>query len=422
MPIQLRRVLVGEPHGDYNFLKYPDKTAPELTPYPAGVYEKIVSDAGWQQYGNYGEFYGGVYSLHLRFLRVQYDGGSMDTDVNHMANASLLPVIARFGLGAFPQISGNVKYVLGKPNAVVDIAPTGPGYYQLSYPTSQWRWRFAVAIEETGGTLDLDELRAWEYLDIENYLEELFPYSIETEVFQLPVGRYFAGSHYRVDAKRIMLTLLVPQSHAMFRKQLEEIITPKGAAHPLELFIDDYLFRCAVADFRQEWLSGAVLRYIIELQMVQPHGYHQNRQQNYIWYTILPLSLSIDNPATVETPCEVRLSIDAADTPAFVEIYVQPLNRYVRFQPLSGVTGRQLYSIQEDGRLLSCAQGSAVTVHDITSRIDITRSRLPLMLTPGGNMVTVVFKDSNNQDITGTSYTVDLNVTYNPRTDLVSLL
>ncbi len=421
MSIQLRRLLLGETRGDYNFLRYPNRTTPSQLSYQGITNIFIDDDTQWLQEENIGTFAGGQYSLHPRFLRVSYAGGVQGVAVSHVGKASALPVIARFGLGAFPVITGSVFYVLGNPNGVDDITPTGPGYYQLSYSTHTGWWRFSVEIGPTGGTLDLDELRVWEYLDIEDLIEELFPHSAETEVFQMPAGRYFVGSHYRVVTKRVTLTLLVPQTYSAFRKQLEEILTPKGASHPLELFIDDYLFRCAPAGYSYEWLSGAVLRYIIDLQLLQPHGYHQDRKQEYTSSTTLPFKLSINNPSTVETPCEVRVNVASYDNPAYIEIYTSPTFRRVRFSTTT-FAGSGLYSMQEDGRLVMCLQGTGVTVQDITSNINVSRSHVPLMLAPGWNEVTVVFKNSANQDVTSTVSPVVLNVTFNPRTDLVSLL
>jgi len=342
---------------------------------------------------------------------------------SHLTKATSLPVKARFGLGLSPITSGGVSYVLGNPDGVASTVPTGPGYYELTYSSHTGRWRLGVQIGPSGGTLDLDELRVWEYLDIEPYLEELIPAESATEVFQMPFGKYFAGTHYRWSSKRMVVSLLVPYGETNFRKQLEALMAPlglTGRAHPLELFVDNYLFRCAPNGLRKEWVSGMVLRYILDLQLLLPFGYHQNRSIVRTFGTSLPFGLTVNNPGTTETPCEVRVSIPNTAVPARFSIFVSGTATFADIKPTYS-SYEVVYSIQESGRVLVANRSSSgTTVVDKTSNLQPS-SRVPLLLAPGDNVIVLRFFDSNDNEITTPGGTITLSCTFNPRVGEVVL-
>ena len=415
MPIELRRLLIGDPYGDFNFLRYPNETTPLAETYPEVGY--LRTTAKWYQRESIGSFYGGVRSLHLRYMRASYGTTQSGVAVSHGAPAFAAGAVARFGLGSNPALGGT--FILGNPNGVAGVAPaSGNTFYELRWaqPANGW-WRVSVAFPPSGGTQDLDEVRLWEFIDIEPYLEDLILADADTEVFQMPYGRYFVGTHYRWTSKRLTLTLLFSRTETTLRKQIEGLLTKPSPRYPLELFIDNYLFRCAPASLRFEPAGGLVCRAVIELQLLQPYGYHQNRYISVSPPTYPsssePLKLTVDNDLiTAETLCEVRVNPGSAVNGYKIRVRILPSDQTAIFI-LNGTEGGKLISFNENGKVYLCAKGSAATVTDVTNQVDIS-SHLPFILHPGTNLIFVEYLDGNNNPV---SDTVQWQVAcaYNPR-------
>jgi len=404
VPIELRRLLIGEPFGDFNFLKFPNETTPVLLPYPGGVFY-LPPMHKWTQVAPVGEFYGGMGSLHTRYLKASYGVSGGGVGVSHSATAFVAGAVARFGLGSNPFLGG--VFMLGDPDGKVSIAPTsGNTFYELRWSQpAQSRWRVAVLLPPDGGTQDLDEVRLWEFIDIEPYLEDLISADSDTEVFQMPQGRYFVGTHYRWTSKRLTLTLLFSRTEMTLRKQLEGLLTKPSRHYPLELFIDNYLFRCAPASLRFEPVGGLVIRAVIELSLLLPYGYHQNRYLSVSPPTYpsssSPISLTVGNDlVTAETPCEIRVNPGSAVNGYKIRVRVVPSDQTAVFV-LNGTEAGKVISFGEDGKVRIANKGVATTVTDVTERIEIG-SQLPFVLHPGTNIVSVEYLDSNNDPISDT--------------------
>jgi hypothetical protein len=422
VPIELRRLLIGDPYGDFNFLKFPNETSPTAGLYPAWVnYQRTT--ARWFQEGNIGSFRGGIRSLHLRYMRASY-GLSAGVAVDHAAPSFAAGAVARFGLGGNPALGG--LFVLGIPNGVADVTPTSENtFYEVRWtqPAQGW-WRVAVHIPESGGTQDLDEVRLWEFIDIEPYLEDLIPADSDTEVFQMPFGRYFVGTHYRWTAKRLTITLLFSRTETTLRKQLEGLLTKPSPRYPLELFVDGYLFRCAPASLRFEPVGGLVVRAIMELQLLQPYGYHQNR-----YLTISPPTYPLSNQPirilvsndliTAETPCEIRVNPGSSVNGYKIRVRVVPADQTAVFV-LNGTEADKVISFREDGKVYIASKDTATTVADVTNQVDIS-SQLPFVLHPGTNFVFVEYLDSNNNPLSDTTLW-QIACAYNPRRGEVTAL
>jgi hypothetical protein len=421
VPIELRRALISDAFGDYNFLRFPNETAPLTEPYPLPYWR----DAGkWFQGGNFGSFLGGLLSLHLRLLRASYGTSGSGVSVSHGAPSFAAGAVARFGLGGNPTLGG--QFVLGNPNGIVSVTPIlGDTFYELrsSQPANGW-WRVAVHIPASGGTQDLDEVRLWEFIDIEPYLEDLIPADSDTEVFQMPFGRYFVGTHYRWTAKRLTITLLFSRTETTLRKQLEGLLTKPSPRYPLELFVDGYLFRCAPASLRFEPVGGLVVRAVMELQLLKPYGYHQNR------YVVAssptypsssePIRLSVGNTLiTAETPCEIRVNPGSAVNGYKIRVRVVPSDQIAVFV-LNGTEAGKVISFREDGKVSIASRGAVTTVDDVTNRVDIS-SRLPFVLHPGTNLVFVEYLDSNNNPLSDTTLW-QIACAFNPRCGEVTAL
>ena len=414
MPIELRRLLIGDTNGDFNFLRWLTETAAKLRQY-SPEYDQPHDISHWWRGNYFGNFLGGVRSLHLRYLRVTYGGGDQGIVVSHYAPAFGCGAVARFGLGLASIVGGS--FVLGDPNDRASINPNGPGYYELRWNQPAQAWRVSVAIGPSGGTQDLDEVRLWEFLDIEPYLDELIPSQSETEVFQMPHGRYFKGSHYRWEQKRLTVSLLVPRSETTFRRQLEALLTRPSPSFPLELFIDNYLFRCAPIGLSSEPVGGQLLRIVLELALLQPYGYFHTRRyavtaETYP-NTTVPITLSVNNAESdVEVPCEVRVYVGNAVNGYKIRVSVSPMQQQAVYV-MDGTESGKVLSFQEDGRVLLASRGSATTVIDVTHRLE-TKSQLPLTLLPETNLVFLERLDNNNNPTSDTAYW-QLACFFNPR-------
>jgi hypothetical protein len=422
VPIELRRALISDAFGDYNFLKFPSETNPITESYPTTAMYLSTTEK-WLQWVNIGSFLGGIRSLHLRYMRASY-GTSGSVSVDHAAPPFAAGAVARFGLGGNPTLGG--FFVLGIPNGVAEVTPTsGNTFYEVRWtqPAQGW-WRVAVRIPESGGTQDLDEVRLWEFIDIEPYLEDLIPADSDTEVFQMPFGRYFVGTHYRWTAKRLTITLLFSRTEATLRKQLEGLLTKPSPRYPLELFVDGYLFRCAPASLRFEPVGGLVARAVMELQLLQPYGYHQNR------YVVVspptypsssrPIFLSVgNNLITAETPCEIRVNPGSSVNGYKIRVRVVPADQTAIFV-LNGTEAGKVISFREDGKVYIASKDTATTVADVTNQVDIS-SQLPFVLHPGTNFVFVEYLDSNNNPLSDTTLW-QIACAFNPRCGEVTAL
>ena len=423
VPIELRRLLIGDPYGDFNFLKFPNETNPITEPYSSATYYQRTTER-WSQRANIGSFLGGIRSLHSRYMRASYGTSASGVAVSHAAPSFAAGAVARFGLGGNPALGGS--FVLGNPDGVAGVTPTsGNTFYELRWtqPAQGW-WRVTVNIPASGGTQDLDEVRLWEFIDIEPYLEDLIPADADTEVFQMPFGRYFVGTHYRWTAKRLTITLLFSRTKTTLRKQLEGLLTKPSVRYPLELFVDGYLFRCAPASLRFEPVGGLVVRAVMELQLLQPYGYHQNRYvvaspPTYPSFSE-PIRLSVGNTLiTAETPCEVRVNPGSAVNGYKIRVRVVPADQTAIFV-LNGTEAINVISFREDGKVYIASRGTATTVADVTNQVDIS-SRLPFVLHPGTNLVFVEYLDSNNNPLTDATLW-QISCAFNPRCGEVTAL
>lgn len=414
MPIELRRLLIGDTSGDFNFLRYPNLYSPKVPTYDSGFFEFHEDDTQWIRRATSANFTGGLRSLWLRYMRiVDVSGASVD----HLAPAFGAFGVVRFGLGGAPMVSG--RYVLGVPYTVATITPTAQGYYELRCNQPAQRWRVAAEIVSQSGSavLDLDEVRLWEYVDIEPYLDELISSQTDTEVFQMPYGRYFSGTHYRYASKQLTVALLVPRSETQFLRMLDSLLTKPSRKFPLELFIDNYLYRCALSNYQVEPVGGALKRVVIELRLLRPYAYHQDRlfSVSTMQYpsSAAPVMHQVTNSLSdVETPCEVRVMIGNAQSGYKVRVTVTPSGQQAVFV-MSGNESASLLSFSEDGRVLLGIQGGGTTVEDVTSRLEV-QSQVPFVLHPGVNTIIVERLDSNNNPTNDSAYW-QIAVDYNPR-------
>jgi len=405
VPIELRRLLIGDPYGDFNFLKFPSAQNPDLLTYTSGNYYWAKDDR-WFREGS-ASFIGGLKSIHARYLRVY------GTRTHHFAPAFGCGAVARLGLGGSSQLGGS--FILGNPFSEVSVTNLqNYQYYELRQTNpAQGRWRVSVAAP-SGYQQDLDEVRLWEFIDIEPYLEDLIPADSDTEVFQMPFGRYFVGTHYRWTAKRLTITLLFSRTETTLRKQLEGLLTKPSARYPLELFVDGYLFRCAPASLRFEPAGGIVARAIIELQFLRPYGYYQDRK---IAHTGLvypsssyPIQIYETVSGSVETPCAIRVSPGSVTNGYKIRISLAPSGQKAVYVMRGDEYGK-VVSFEEDGRVLLAWRGWATTVTDVTDRLDIS-SQVPFVLHPGYNVISVEFLDPNDNPLSD-SHSWEISVAYN---------
>jgi hypothetical protein len=186
----------------------------------------------------------------------------------------------------------------------------------------------------------------------------------------------------------------------------------------LELFVDGYLFRCAPESLRFEPVGGLVARAVIELQLLKPYGYHQNR------YVVVspptypsssePILLSVgNNLITAETPCEVRVNPGSTVNGYKIRVRVVPADQ-TAILVLNGTEAGKVISFREDGKVYIASKDTATTVADVTNQVDIS-SQLPFVLHPGTNLVFVEYLDSNNNPLSHTVYW-QIACAFNPRT------
>jgi hypothetical protein len=335
------------------------------------------------------------------------------TRAHHFAPAFGCGAVARLGLGGSSQLGGS--FILGNPFSEVSVTNLqNYQYYELRQTNpAQGRWRVSVAAP-SGYQQDLDEVRLWEFINLEPYLEDLIPADSDTEVFQMPFGRYFVGTHYRWTAKRLTITLLFSRTETTLRKQLEGLLTKPSPRYPLELFVDGYLFRCAPASLRFEPAGGIVARAVIELQLLQPYGYYQDRK---IAHTGLvypsssyPIQIYETVSGSVETPCAIRVSPGSVTNGYKIRISLAPSGQKAVYV-MGGDEYGKVVSFEEDGRVLLVWRGSATTVTDVIDRLDIS-SQVPFVLHPGYNVISVEFLDPNDNPLSD-SYSWEISVAYN---------
>jgi hypothetical protein len=195
-------------------------------------------------------------------------------------------------------------------------------------------------------------------------------------------------------------------------------LTKPSARYPLELFIDGYLFRCAPASLRFEPVGGLVVRAVIELQLLQPYGYHQNRYLTVSPPTYPsssePLWILVGNDLiTAETPCEVRVNPGSSVNGYKIRVRVVPADQTAIFV-LNGTEAGKVISFREDGKVYIASKETATTVADVTNQVDIS-SQLPFVLHPGTNLVFVEYLDSNNNPLSDTIQW-QIACAFNPRT------
>jgi hypothetical protein len=205
---------------------------------------------------------------------------------------------------------------------------------------------------------------------------------------------------------------------------LEGLLTKPSARYPLELFVDGYLFRCAPASLRFEPVGGLVVRAVMELQLLKPYGYHQNR------YVVAssptypsssePIRLSVgNNLITAETPCEVRVNPGSAVNGYKIRVRVVPADQTAIFV-LNGTEAGKVISFREDGKVSIASRDAVTTVDDVTNQVDIS-SQLPFVLHPGTNLVFVEYLDSNNNPLSNTTLW-QIACAFNPRCGEVTAL
>jgi hypothetical protein len=435
VPIELRRALISDAFGDYNFLRFPN----EIRPFPE--YRTDRHDrwcVSHPAYAPYTAFIGGVTSLHLRYLKVETPG-NIPVLADHWcpsfgiiggdpwANLKRASTMALVGVGGELQFSSGVVWHIW--DAALDLddeyqaAPSQPFSYARLYTAATPQgggWGSGIRIYAGGYLLTLDELRVWERVDIEPYLEDLIPFNGETEVFQQPFGRYFVGTHARPTRKGVTLTFLFSRSDD-FRTNLQKLLAFPSLRYPLELFVDGYLFRVALNGWRIEPVGGLVLRAILDLTFLHPYGFHEKRQ--VIASNPSPLGYSlqvfVNYNGTVEGPCEVRFVPGSAINGYKVRLFNSASGQRVTYQ-MAGDENGKVISVQESGKVLMATVGQPTTVTDVTHRLSLD-SQVPLRLHPGLNILGLEFLDANDNHVNDTNHW-RLVCAFNPRCGEVTAL
>ena len=417
VPIELRRALISDAFGDYNFLRFPN----EVRPFPQ--YRTDRHDrwcVNHPSYAPYTAFIGGVTSLHLRYLKVETPGG-VHVLADHWcpsfgilggepwANVMKASTMALVGVGGELAFLSNVVWhiwdAILDPDDEARAAPSQPFSYARLYTHLTPKgggWGSGIRVYTDGYLLTLDELRVWERVDIEPYLEDLIPFNGETEVFQQPFGRYFVGTHARPTRKGVTLTFLFSRSDD-FRTNLQKLLAFPDHRYPLELFVDGYLFRVALAGWRIEPVGGLVLRAILDLTFLRPYGFHEERKVIASNPSPLgnPLRLFVNYNGTVEGPCEVRFVPGSAINGYKVRLFNSASGQRVTYQ-MAGDESGKVISVQENGKVLMATVGQPTTVTDVTYRLSLD-SQVPLRLHPGLNILGLEFLDANDNHVNDTN-------------------
>jgi hypothetical protein len=162
----------------------------------------------------------------------------------------------------------------------------------------------------------------------------------------------------------------------------------------------------------------------MELQLLQPYGYHQNR-----YLTVSPPTYPLSNQPirilvsndliTAETPCEIRVNPGSSVNGYKIRVRVVPADQTAIFV-LNGTEAGKVISFREDGKVYIASKDTATTVADVTNQVDIS-SQLPFVLHPGTNFVFVEYLDSNNNPLSNTTLW-QIACAYNPRCGEVTAL
>ncbi|MDW8122704.1 MAG: hypothetical protein RMK62_10375 [Armatimonadota bacterium] len=405
MPLQLRRQLLGDRYGDYNFLADPTASAPLVYPFSELPARKTVRDDRWfQPSSGLATFVFDIAATHPRILRLSSSGPA---NVSHLLPQSGLPIIARFSrINSLPDTDGS-RYILANPDTIVasqTVSWLTGNFVQLSASNPGTRWRVGLETPHTGGTIHCSEVKCWEFLDLDPYLSDALAFDRSTEVFTAPMGRFFTGRGAWLKEKSLQINLLIPRSETTVLAQLQSLLTP-DPRHPLELFVDDFLWKIAPQSVHITPQGGLLLAVTLTCQLLSDSGIYQDRYRHlYGFWTSLPMTGTITTEqSTVHLPAEVRISLPANHGASYLRIICQPADRMMTVT-LSPTGPGDVVIFRENGlvfRYDPTFQGQPGSWTDITAQLklkdaagnEITNG--PPLLHPTTNRVTVDLLDSS---------------------------
>ncbi|MCS7224945.1 MAG: hypothetical protein NZ959_10400 [Armatimonadetes bacterium] len=413
MTVELRRTLISDAYGDWEFLREPSKTAPDLIAISQSYSQDAETPDRWRRSAS-----GATFAVQPfgRTLRLQ---SASLLSVHHYAPASLLPVKVRI---SYHIATGPVTFELGNPDTQdSQTIASGDGSVELSASTPGSRWRLTATINGAGANRDarLRTVRLWEYCDLEPWLDGLATTEASATVVTKPILFSFKGSHFVWTDKSVELTLLVPTSESLFLSQLDDLLSVRSPhRYPLELFVDGFVWRCAAAELERSSAGGPLLRLRLRLTLQAPFAKSETDTFSSASGTSLPLQLTLTLPSqAAETPVLVGCALASGASPAAIRFTAQPSNSSVTFAP-DIINAPVTYFLHTDTVLWSGTTDDGV----ITNKTHLIRSfrNLPLTLLPGINTVTMEFLDNTGNQIITVPNTVTLALrTTEQRTEVI---
>lgn len=401
--MQIRRTLLGDPQGDHNFMRSPDGSATtQPIPNSSNNSDLMLSVLNWHDRTTYTPstpptaFVRSITSRHPRYLDVPSNEAKYAAF--HIFPARGLPMTVLIATGAtsdgeiklyYQTLNGSGYAVF---NQDANATPAANSYISLNATTLASRYALYVHGERGGSQAQqtLADIRAWEYVELDNYLENLV--SVETS-YETALNVYdndFTASATRESGKSLVIDMLYPRSDDSFRKRLSALLsyrqTPDRPPRDLEIHETingfDYLQPVAVQGISHSPDGGAVLRTRIQLIYAAKYAYHPQRQVYTRTISDALHALQVDLTSggipmlTVPTPAEVRIDVTNATDP--ITVYIQPSGQVISFQPhAAGV-----FSLYDNGRLYYV--GSNNILVDKTDVLTAT-SKVPPVLLPGRN-------------------------------------
>ncbi len=406
MPVHLRRQLLGDAYGDYNFLADPSASEPFVYPFAESAARKTVRDDRWfQPAPGCASFPFDMAATHPKVLRLS---ASVATNVSHLLTQSGLPVIVRFDrIYSLGTPTDGTRYILANPDTVVASATepmAGTDSVELTSLTPGTRWRVGLETPSGGGTIYCAEVKAWEFLDLEPFLSSLFFFDASGDVFTVPFGRSFSGRGAWLREKSFRMELLISRSDPTTLSYLQALMTP-DPQHPLELFFDSYLWKVAPLSWRIRPLGPLVLSVSLEMRFLSDCGLFQDRYRVLFGgWNSLPVTHTVTpTQATIPMPAEIRVSLPDNHGGSYLRVICQPADQMMTLAISPSQVGR-VFVFRENGsvwRYDRSLEGQTGPLRDVTSQLklrDLSGNEItngPPLLHPTDNRVTVELLDSS---------------------------
>lgn len=411
--MKIRRLRIGEPRGDFDFI-HSSLTKP-LVRGDSGTGDAME----WQACNSWYDF---QEPSNQNNVQSQFQTGAVPYPRYLRVPSSGNPSLPYGAFHPFTSVGGTLKMVFGyksgENSGTVELRDSAgtilmqyilsadPQVTRYTYAGGQTRYNLLVLGKQGSvtGVQSLTHVRVWDELDLSQYLEQLVPYSVERTLYQ---SAPFAFTSERTEAKSAVATFLLTRSDWGMLQQM--LADDEGSRLELvhEVGNDVFLLPIAVRSVRAEPVAGTLVRVTLEVSAMQSWAYLDARLSSTstnVWYHSWTDSLG-DAPA----PICAHVLVDSAYLNIAYQLVAQPADRRMQFTP--DEAGRWYY--MEDGRLILVRS----TGEWVDKSSKLAYNSEPLAGLPGSNRLTVRFPSGGGPASLG-----EIGVHYHPRIGELTLV